>query len=609
MSDDYDIYDPDTVKELHDAVDWSIDRLGPFRETRFDHFAQCVGSLFGEECAEDSVPINMISLGTDVLMRFIAPHAPQVGIGSKYRELLPSAYDLELALNSEAERIKLGETFYMWGFDALFRMGVVTVGITGADHPPDAYGNTPGGGRLFVDFIPFDRVIVDMFAPSWDEMDYVGHDFITSFDWVKSNPSFDPEIRSKLTSSNDYYSSPNEDSSSEYSPEQMQRGSGNIQTFEKKITLRQLYLPKHRIVAIFAVGQTDKRPLKAFRWRGPEHGMYIPLRFGIMPGNIMPNAPVPQWAPLHDQINSLWNKITDQGERQKTLLLVRGAAAADGSRIINARDGDAIYSEDPGGSVEMSTGGANPQTFALALQCKDVLDWFAGNLSALGGLAPQSETLGQDKLLIQSASGRPENLQQIMLKAQLRVFQDMAFWLYNDPASEYHLIKPLGETGEFLESSWGPAERGFDFSQDNYEFDRRDELVKYDFTIDPFSAQPMSPSQKANTYMQYITGLLIPGEQGMMQQGMGLDWEFIVKTLSRLTNMPEIKRSIRYAEGEMYPDRAAIEKPGMAANTTRTNVRVNRPGATQGKSQAMIQHLMGATPQADEMSALLRPAV
>lgn len=607
MALDFDSYDPVVIKRLHSAIDWSLEKIKDRRETRFDHLAQYVGHLYGEEAAEDSVPINMIGLGIDILQRFISPHSPQVCVGSNYRSLLPAAYDLELALNQESKRINLSSAFNTWVIEALLCMGVLEVGITSKDTPPDGEGYQYDPGHLFVDPVLFDRLILDMYASSWETMSYVGHDYQVPYEWVKDNPEFEKSIRDAIKPYDEGYSLDEAD----YQSEHLSRGDTSVETFMPMLALRQVYLPQHSKVLQFVVGQEEKRPLKETKWEGPEHGMYIPLRFGLVPGNILPNAPVLQWAPLHDQLNSLWNKVTDQGERQKTLLLIRGAAAADGSRIIKANDGDAIYSEDPGGAVEMSTGGANPQTFALAMQCKDTLDWFAGNLSALGGLAAQSETLGQDKLLTQAASGKPQNLQEITMEAQMQVFEDMAFWLYNDPISEYHLIKPIGNSGLSLETTWGPEQRGIDPSDPNsYEIDRRGELVRYDFTIDPFSNQARSPSQKSNLYMQYLLQLLIPGEQGMMAQGMGLDWEYIVKTVAKLNNMPEISRSIRFVEGEAYPERGQVEKPGMSPNTTRTNVRVNKPAATQqGKDQVLIQHLMGASSQPSEMAGLMRQAV
>jgi len=46
----------------------------------------------------------------------------------------------------------------------------------------------------------------------------------------------------------------------------------------------------------------------------------------------------------------------------------------------------------------------------------------------------------------------------------------------------------------------------------------------------------------------------------------------------------------------------------MSPNTTRTNVRVNRPGATEsGKEEALVQTLMGGGVNDDQMKSVSRP--
>lgn len=590
----FDWTDEAQIAKLHAAVDWSIEQIKPFREQRIDQLAQYTGHLYGDgdNKAAEPVPINMIELGVNTLQRFISSHSPAAMVTTKYDELLPAASDLEIALNMEAERIKLQDVFNTWAVDALFRIGVLEVGITTDDTPPDGEGNLYDPGHLFVDPILLDRFIPDMAATQWDLMSFVGHDYMVPLEWARNNESFDPEIRSKLTKQ----TAPNsEEADAEIASESLSRTISGIEEFEDMIMLRQLYLPRHKLILTFAVGQEQKMPLKVMEWTGPERGPYHPLCFGKVPGNLMPNAPVPQWAPLHDQLNRLWNKVTSQADRQKTLLLVRGAAAQDGQRTVHANDGDAIYSEDPGGCVEQSLGGADPKTLATAIQCKDILDWFAGNLSSLGGLAAQSETVGQDRLLAQNAAGKPQDLQQIMLSAQRDVFDSMAFWIYNDPISVYRLVKQIGNSGETISFDWGPEERMGD-------------LTKFNFSVDPYSALVQSPSEKLGTYIQLLTQVLIPAEAGMQQQGMGLDWEFVVKEISKLSNSPSIRRSIRFIQGEAYPERSHLsEQPGMPAQTTRTNVRINRPAATQqGKDQVMAQLLMGGASQQSEMASLLR---
>ncbi len=592
----FDPENPDHILQLHDCVDWSLDELQKPRETRLGDLGQYVGPDYGgENTADDAVPINMIELGVNILGRFLSSTRPQVDIGSDYERLLPGASDMSLACNFESNRVNLADTFNTWTIEALFRMGTVEVGITTKDTPPDEEGYLYDPGHLFVDPILFDNNILDMSAKRPELMFYRGHEYTVPLEWVKDNPTFDPLVREAIGAES--ADSPDADIASEG----LSHSTKNMETLFPMITMRQLWIPSEKLILQFALGQEGrdaKMPLKIQSWEGPERGPYHDLCFGKVPGNLLPNAPVRQWAPLHDQLNRLWNKITDQGDRQKTLLLIRGAAAADGQRTVKANDGDAIYCEDPAGIKEWSSGGANPQTFALALQCKEILDQMAGNLSALGGLGAQSDTVGQDKLIAQNASGKPQNLQELTLEAERKVFEDMTFWVKNDPVSEYQLVKQIGSTQETIEYTWGPEDR-----------EAMGELTRYNYSVNPFSRPNRSPTEKANDFMQFVLSVLAPSEQSMVAQNMAIDWEFIVKTYAKFKDMPEIRRAIRYIQGENHPLRGEVEKPGMAANTTRTNVRMNQSAATpKGKAQVLISSLMGAGSQPSEMANLARPA-
>jgi hypothetical protein len=587
---------PAHITQLHASVDWSIEQLAERRKTRLVDLGQYVGPDYsGENVADDSVPINMIELGVNILQRFLSSTRPQVDIGSEYERLLPSASDISLACNFESNRINLADTFNTWTIEALFCMGTVEVGLTVKDTPPDSEGYQYDPGHLFVDPILFDNNILDMCAKRPDLMFYRGHDYTVPLEWVKENEGFDKVVRESVTA-------PNPDHiDRDIASESLSHDAYNMETLMPMITLRQLWIPSESLVLQFVVGQEEsspQMPLKMQRWEGPERGMYHDLCFGKVPGNLLPNAPVRQWAPLHDQLNRLWNKITDQGDRQKTLLLIRGAAAADGKRIVKANDGDALYSDDPGGCKEWTSGGANPQTFALALQCKEILDQMAGNLSSLGGLGKQSDTLGQDKLIAESASGKPQNLQELTLEAERKVFEDMSFWLKNDPVSEYQLVKQIGNTNESIEFTWGPADR-----------EAMGELTRYNYTVDPFNRPNRAPSEKANDFIQFVMTVLAPNERSMVAQNMAIDWEFIVKTFAKFKGQPDIRRAIRYIQGENHPLRGEVEEPGMAATTTRNNVRHNVSDATaRGKTQVLISSLMGAGSQPSEMASLARPA-
>jgi len=586
------MFDPDSesdVSDLYNSIEWSDDRFRARREQRKEHLKQLVGRHYGDNGADDAVPINMIELGYSIFTFQLSSHAIRGMVSTDTPELTPSATDLELALNQELKRINIANSFNDCVSEALFCMGVMLVGVdsSGASQKerPTVYS------QVFADSIPLEDLIVDMNAKSWESMTYVGHRFRVPLDWVKENEEYDPKVREMVSPST---SDGNMFSDSEIDPQTMSRGeSGMSEEFIKHADLMQVYLPSENMVLILIDGST-RRPLKSFEWKGPKIGPYRPLRFGRVPSNLIPLAPVPLWYDLHDFINKGANKLLRQSLRQKTILGVAGVAKEDGSRIVDAEDGQAILMDNPNDSREYRFGGPDPQTQAAVMWAKQILENTAGNWPALGGLGAMSRTVGQDKMISESASARIEDMQKSLIEFSSGVLEDIAFWLWQDPLSEYHLLKPLKDTQFAFEKTWTPEQRQGDFFQ-------------YNCTVDPYSLVNKSPIEEAAELKQFVIEVLVPLLPIIQQDGMTVNWEHFFKTYDKFNRKLDLRQLITYMQGESIPTKSANEPPGKPANTTRNYVRENRPAGTQqGQDQQMIAHLMGLEKQPAETAMMTR---
>src|SRR5690606_31512096 len=127
-----------------------------------------------------------------------------------------------------------------------------------------------------------------------------------------------------------------------------------------------------------------------------------------------------------------------QAMRQKSFTPVSPQNAADGNQIVEVNDGDVRSFNEPEKIKEVSMGGANQQTIGMMQLAKSLLVWSGGNWEALGGLAAMSRTVGQDELLTSGASGRIQDMQATFLEFQAEVYRHMAYWMWEDPISEYH---------------------------------------------------------------------------------------------------------------------------------------------------------------------------
>jgi len=132
----------------------------------------------------------------------------------------------------------------------------------------------------------------------------------------------------------------------------------------------------------------------------------------------------------------------------------------------------------------------------------------------------------------------------------------------------------------------------------------------YDYVIKlaPYSMQSRSPSERLDTLKQLLMGIILPSAPQLAEQGIEVDWLGLVKTIARLSDMPELD-DVLTVPGNVLPQQlGSAHSQKMSPNTTRTNVRVNRPGATEsGKEEALVQTLMGGGVNDDQMKSVSRP--
>jgi hypothetical protein len=105
-----------------------------------------------------------------------------------------------------------------------------------------------------------------------------------------------------------------------------------------------------------------------------------------------------------------------------------------------------------------------------------------------------------------------------------------------------------------------------------------------------------------------VNNVLVPFAPMLQQQGISINFEAFLKKLARYANIGEDLDDVLIFTGMPQEDSAIVgESPRMPSATTRTNVRVNRPGATQANADnALSQLLMGAKMQPAEAEAAVR---
>lgn len=579
----FDPGDTRQVARLRDAEKASFKNLEGFRDRRREFLAQFAGYHYGERgnAARTNVPVNLLELTLHIYGMQLAANEPRVLVTTPHRQLKSQAADLELATTQAIEEVDLGERLWEVVQDALFCMGTLKIGL-------EADGEL--GSRTFVETVDFEDRTFDMTALREQDMSFSGNYYMAFYDEVMDSSEYDRKAKELLTPTEPNERGPEgEDDAASIS-----RGDETSDTdeFRPRIQMLDLWLPDDQLVVTFAA-QGGNEVLRVVEWDGPEKGPYYSLFYQRVPRQIMPLSIAAMSKDLHDLVNELYAKSANQARRQKELTTYTGAAADDAERVVKSPDGETLRVDKGEDINEVKFGGPDAATLALALNAKEMHSWVMGNLDALGGLGPQSETATQDKMLEANASRRIADMQQRTVRYTVGVIEALMWYEWTDPLRERQLARTIPGTSIGITVPW---------STDT----RRGEYLSYNFKVEPYSMQYRSPGQKVQAIMEIWNGVIMPGMPLLQAIGAAPDIKALIQILAKLRDLTEIDDIIRfYAPTEgMQPQGSTSGSPSV---THRTNERINTPGTTnKGNEQIMQQLLMGSKLQGSQRDALTR---
>jgi hypothetical protein len=575
------------IKKLRDAQEWSYKKLEPFREERIRALKQFVGTHYSKgNGSETKVPVNLLELAVNTYGQQLAARAPRVVVSSRYDSLAPTGWKLQTGLNYLLKKIDFGDILLDAVQNALFGLGIAKV------HMSDEYfygDENTVVGQPVAKSVSLDDWVHDMVAKSWSEVKFMGSKCrYTEADMRRAG--FDPAVVEKLLKAG---SGRGGDTSED--ERGLSRSGGEEVEYEDTFDVWELFLPKEQKIVFLADSVDEGEPLLVKEWEGPYCGPYHVFRFTRVPGNTMPLPPVDVWIDIHELTNRLFCKLGRQAERQKTVLGYSGGATKDAERIVNSFDGEAIQMDNPGGAKEFSTGGVDQVNLAFVLQLKTLYSYMAGNLDSLGGLSPMAETASQDKMLLEGASKRLASMQKEVIFVTRNIINGLAWYLWTDPLLDLPMVRKIENTSVVIPTRFTAEEKSGEF-------------LDYNIDIEPYSMQDNSPSRKVSSIMQVLQQIIMPSMPILQQQGIGLDMNKLLAKLGEYMDLPELSEILSFQTSEQGgPIGTPPKKMAAAQFTQRTNVRVNRPGATsQGKDAAMIQTLLGSAPQPAEQAQIGR---
>lgn len=568
-----------TVNEIHDCVEASRRQLEFTYREHVDSIEQFVGNHYKENGTRKATPTNLLELAVTIYERLLAARTPKCLVTTEMPELRYFAENFSLVLNQLPNEIGLGDTIRRAVKSAMFTMGVVKIGIAGTDPRPNI------GDEPFVSLVNIDDYFVDMSARSWDEIQFEGNDY-----WM------DTETISQVYG----VDLPGDDYSGDSTTGIKQANaisSGEARTpLHARVLLRDVYLVRENTMLTYAV-QTQKEIARR-PWDGPEGTPYVKLWFSDVPGNLMPLPPVAVWKDLHVLANQIYRKLAKQAVSKKTLAGVTGGSDEEVRRIKLAEDGTAVRVS--GSHIDkIDIGGIDNGNLAFFLQNRDIFSLLAGNLDALGGLSPQSDTAAQDKLITEAASARIKAMSDRTTAFARAIFKRLAWYVWTDPV-RVRKVRKYGskEFNVGVNVKWDPKTRDGDF-------------LDYNFDISVFSMQDDSPATRMQKLQNVFNSFVIPLQGMIQQQGGYIDVSALMDYIGKNVNLPELTDFVKFQNAMPQPSPSAgLPQPSYVStkspNSHRVYERVNRPGSMseRGKSAVLSQILLGGKPQKDDVAGL-----
>src|SRR3990167_4063932 len=452
-------YDQPSRKEkLFRAIARSSEQQRKWRSARKEIIRDYVGDLYDGSSAYFKAPVNkngktiltLIWQFVSTYTHHLAAQNPRTLVATRHMEKLPFTYQYREALNNLACEIDLGNSLHAAVLDSMFGFGIFKTYSRDAGEVLLHNDQKVDPGTPYFERLSHDEVVWDNAAKSLRKMEYIQHSYEVPREALNDDERVDQKVLAKMRDGSLRRREDGEDRASDLS------GDEERVSYREMVTLREVWLPFEGKACVYPEDYTLGK-LWEIEHDDPANGPYDFLYYDDVPDNVMPLAPAMQLKAAADSINSIWRTLVGQARRTKSILGYKGGAVEDAEKFAKTRDGGTAKINDPNGFFILNMEGPDARLHNLAMQMEQEFKSAAGNLDVLAGLGPQSETLGQDRMIESTVSKRMSKMQGRVLEFTRRIFQKLGKLLWDDG---WKVIPASREKyGEVADATWRPDDR------------------------------------------------------------------------------------------------------------------------------------------------------
>lgn len=528
------------VARLRRAMVLSSKVMEPYRKNRLSLVAQYTGPNWSAVASDNPDDLkqqllNLLSTYVQIVWRQLVAKNPRVNLSTFAAQYKPTVKKVEEEANRQFEKMNLADTLQRVALDALFSIGITKVGLA---NPGQAAmtGFRVKAGMPFAAPVSLDDFLFDHHARRWNDCSWMMNRCRIPLWIARDMGHFNKKGREALVASEDPRYSRNGDMRTSH----LGRDSiGDDEEAEEMVDLLEVYFPRQKKLitipdddavrgsAARNSGDYDEEPLSEMEWIGADRGPYHILGFGIVPDNVMPLAPLQNLRDMNNLANNLWRKLERQARRMKTMTAYQRTSSTDAEAVKATIDGGMVGLDFPDAVKEIVTGGPHPVLVQFAQLCRDSFNWLSGNIELNAGLAPQSKTAAQDKMLNANSSRLLTDMQETTVEYVSQVADSLCWYYARNPFDTYKGSRNLGVKGMDLETTVSPQER------------RSVPWDDVDIRVDPYSLRHQTPAEKL-AFLDQTLQQLLPLMPLLQQAGRPLDVDFYLGKRAEYGDSPDL---------------------------------------------------------------------
>ncbi len=445
-----------------------------------------------------SHPINLLDRSLSILIPYLIMSNPRLLITSKKSEYRSFAKTTELAFNHLIEEIKFAmNSLRPVVRDSMLGLGILKTGLM-QSHEVEIFGHRHEVGQVYSDPVDMVDYIGDPSAISFEGFEFEGNYYTMP---VEAAQEMFPKHADILQASYNLYGDKRKNDPQTIAKQNY--ADNQVSTLKESVRLAEYWIPDEGIKLI--IEPSSKTILRTIEANTPEGGPYDKLYFKDFPGSSLPIPPLWYSMDLDAALNAIVIKMRKQAESQKSNLVYEGDAADDAEKLVSAPDQGSVKVSSTQGVEVVSWPGIDAEHYKWASYIENQFSMQNNNLYLLGGQGTGSETLGQDQLQFANASKAVDDMTQKTYSFTQSAARKMVWHFWSDPLISVPRIKRI--------EGFGDIPVVFDRAA------RDGEFWDYEFNVEPYSLQRLSPTVEYQRTMSLLTQWILPSAQIAAQQG------------------------------------------------------------------------------------------